>query len=309
VTITSKEFPRLRLTYKVHFGQLTVSNITSSFDSLKGWDASADIRFSDGVTEYRLIYTIYREDKLIFSREYKSGSIALHGKGTISYNLPGSEILPFGDDITLKVFLWNQDFVPLVSNWSWHKSNLVETTVYKLVTSAAEIKAGEEYVIVSAVSGSANKALTNQLTAVSGVDSLEGVNITVEDGYITSEVTDRMIWEASAASAGLYLVNVNPGAGAGTYSLARQNYSGSNPVPLKTGGDGFIIDDIFNRWNFSDVSTADSTVGMYLAEGNYILDPQSDGFCVYYTNSGQSAAVNARPLRFFVKSTEFRPVG
>ena len=308
ITIESDEYPQLRSVYKVNFGHMTVTNLTASLDNNGGWDARADVRFSDGVTAYKLVYAIYKDNKLVYAQARPKDAIALHGHGVISDNIPSAEIMPFGNDITLKVFLWNQSFIPLVPNWSFYKENLVETTVYKLVPNAASIKAGAEYIIVSAVPGAINNALTNQLAAVSGVDSLEDTLVSVAGDYIVSDITERMIWEATSATAGLYLANHNPGAGAGTYYLARQAYSGTNPTPLKTGGDGFINDESYNRWNFSDISTADNTIGMYLtADNNYILDPQSEGFCVYYAAANQAAAVNARPVKFFVKTTEMRP--
>jgi len=309
VTIISKESPDLlRLTYTVNFGYITVTNLTAEYDSIRGWDARADIRFGDAATTFRLIYALYKDGKLVYTQQVLKDEVARHERGVLSSNIPNSEIEPYTGNITMKVFLWDQDYIPMAAEWSWLKPNLVATEVYKLVQNAADIKAGEEYVIVSAAAGSVNNALTNTSSAAG---YLNGLSVTVNGDYISNVIAD-MVWETSVAPAGgLYFKNTSAVTyyGGGQEYLARRTSADGNPVALTT-----TIDDAnaaYNRWSFSDVSAADSTVAMHTTASTastfYILDPQASGFCVFYGTTNQAAAYAARPVKFYVKTIELRP--
>ncbi|MCL2153041.1 MAG: discoidin domain-containing protein [Oscillospiraceae bacterium] len=118
VKVVSKEHSKLRLTYKINFGHLTVTDLSASVDAVTGWTAAANIRFGDGATTYRLYFAVYAGGKLVEVKEFEKGALALHSSGVISENIPLPNLTGVSGAITLKVFLWDQDFIPLAPNWS-----------------------------------------------------------------------------------------------------------------------------------------------------------------------------------------------
>ena len=115
ITVQSKEYTSMRQTYTVHFGHMTVSSLTSSITG-SGWIGATNVRFSDGVTEFKLIFAIYDGPKLVKVGQFAQDAIPRHGSGSISgAALTENEITEFADgDITLKIFLWDQKYAPII---------------------------------------------------------------------------------------------------------------------------------------------------------------------------------------------------
>ncbi|MBR4132147.1 MAG: endo-1,4-beta-xylanase, partial [Oscillospiraceae bacterium] len=101
-------------------------------------------------------------------------------------------------------------------------------------TLADSVEAGKQYVIVSN-----GYALTNKVAQVStayGGTSLASTPVTVDDGVITSEVSDEMIWdfgEGTSAVAGEYTTGYFL-TNADSKYLARNGPTNGNPAPLNT---------------------------------------------------------------------------
>ena len=101
-------------------------------------------------------------------------------------------------------------------------------------TLADTVEAGKQYVIVSN-----GYALTNKVTQVStayGGTSLASTPVTVDDGLITSEVSDEMIWdfaEGASAVAGEFTTGYFLTNGDSKY-LSRNGPTNGNPAPLNT---------------------------------------------------------------------------
>ena len=323
ITIECRLYPAsIRNTYTIRFGSMTV-DILSRYSIGRGWEAIADIGVSDGSTSFKLIYALYDENgHLIFDQSFEYDPIPVHTDGVISHSIPSSVIEPFGDDVTMKVFLWDAaSFKPLVEEWSSHKRDLfVPTVVYRLVPNAAAIKAGEEYVIVSAAASSQNRALVNTSAFGAPFGCMNATAaVTVEGNYITSVVHPDMIWEVSAAAdGGLRFKNMS---GVEYYGGAQQYLAilgGTvNPVGLTTTMPA--ANPAYDRWGFTDVSAAHNTVAMHTTTSTessfYIFSPHEFdnagspdlGFMAFYGNTNRAAAFAARPLRLYVQTIEMQP--
>ena len=90
-------------------GTLAVSTITG------GRRAETTVRFSDGVTGYNLMFAVYAADgKMSFARQAEFAPVAKHQSGVVG----DSATLTIGQGETLKVFLWDQNYIPLVPAYS-----------------------------------------------------------------------------------------------------------------------------------------------------------------------------------------------
>ncbi len=157
----------------------------------------------------------------------------------------------------------------------------------------ADVKIGRSYLIVSEHGALTNaQATINTPGDVTGDTQVGMVSkpVTIEDGLITSEVTDDMIWQfglganTAAASGGLgegpgyYLLNNAPGTGGGTEPLRRESSFNAQHAPLNTTGAAsngnqqslllHVLDEeegtvsLYNwggnnQWNFALTSTKD----------------------------------------------------
>ncbi|MCL2153556.1 MAG: glycoside hydrolase family 3 C-terminal domain-containing protein, partial [Oscillospiraceae bacterium] len=114
VVVTSKEYPELTRTYTINFGYMSVGNL--AFVAGQSADTVAsEIRFSDGATSFKLYYAVYDANGRMVSVTTKDfDAIDKHQAGTVSSQfdpptIPGAKV---------KVFLWDQNFIPLVANLS-----------------------------------------------------------------------------------------------------------------------------------------------------------------------------------------------
>ncbi|MGN8648064.1 FIMAH domain-containing protein [Gracilibacillus sp. HCP3S3_G5_1] len=177
------------------------------------------------------------------------------------------------------------------------QAKAVETTPESNITwrqvDPADVQIGRSYLIVSEHGALANaQATINTPGDVTGDTQVGMVSkpVTIEDGLITSEVTDDMIWQfglganTAAASGGLgegpgyYLLNNAPGIGGGTEPLRRESSFNAQHAPLNTTGAAsngnqqslllHVLDEeegtvsLYNwggnnQWNFALTSTED----------------------------------------------------
>ena len=321
ITIECKLYPAsIRHVYKVNFSPMTAA-ITAAYTE-RGWTANADVKFGDGITEFEMIFALYDKDgRLVFDQSFYSGAIPVNADGLISFTIPKYEIEAFGDDVMMKVFLWDATSLkPLSNEWSSLKSGqLVPVQVYRLVESAADIKAGEEYVFVSAATGTINRALINTSAFGAPVGCMNATAaVTVSGAYITSVVHPDMVWEASAGIVGgLRFMNRS---GVEYYGGAQQFLSiqGGTVNPVRLSTTVPAADPAFDRWSFTDVSAANNTVAMHTtastADAYYVFGPHEFdnagapdlGFMASYGETGQEIAFAARALRVYVQTIEMK---
>ena len=85
-----------------------------------GFNSDADVRFSDGVTTFTMIQAFYNEKdgRLVKYNVTSIAPLAKNSAGTV--HAQTSDIINTAG-FKIKVFLWNQDLVPLVaasSEWT-----------------------------------------------------------------------------------------------------------------------------------------------------------------------------------------------
>ncbi len=158
----------------------------------------------------------------------------------------------------------------------------------------ADVQIGKSYLIVSE-----HGALTNAQATINTPGDVNNTQIgmmskpvTIEDGLITSEVTEDMIWQfglgANTAAAygglggvpGYYLLNNAPGAGGGTEPLRRESSFNAQHAPLNTtsaainGNQQSMLLHVLNK--------EEGTVSLYIWGGNnqwnFALTSTQDGF-------------------------------
>ncbi|WP_162341821.1 cohesin domain-containing protein [Paenibacillus paridis] len=145
----------------------------------------------------------------------------------------------------------------------------------------ADVQVGRSYLIVSE-----HGALTNAQATISTPGDVTGDTqigmgskpVTIEDGLITSEVTDDMIWQfglganTAAASGGLgagpgyYLLNNAPGAGGGKEPLRRESSFNAQHAPLNT--TGAAINGNQQSLLLNVLDEEEGTVSLYIWGGN-----------------------------------------
>jgi hypothetical protein len=114
VTIAGKEYPQITKTYTIYFGHMTIGTLAVS-NVTGGRRAETTVRFSDGVTGYNLMFAVYAASgKMNLARQIELAPIAKHQSGVVG----SSALLTVGQGETLKVFLWDQNYIPLVSAYS-----------------------------------------------------------------------------------------------------------------------------------------------------------------------------------------------
>ncbi len=170
----------------------------------------------------------------------------------------------------------------------------------------ADVQVGKSYLIVSEHGALANSQAT--ISTPGDVNSTQiGMTskpVTIEDGLITSEVTEDMIWQfglganSAAASGGLgegsgyYLLNNAPGAGGGTEPLRRESSFNAQHAPLNTtsaainGNQQSLLMHVLNE--------NEGTVSLYFWNGNnqwnFALTSTEDGFTAKSKVAGTTSA-------------------
>jgi len=170
-----------------------------------------------------------------------------------------------------------------------------EPTVTWRQVNPADIQIGKYYLVVSEHGALTNaQAIINTPGDVTG-DTQIGMKVTpvtIENGLITSEVTDDMIWQfglgsnTAAASGGLggspgyYLLNNAPGEGGGTEPLRRESSFNAQHAPLNT--TNASINGNQQSLLLYVLDENEGTVGMYYWGGNnqwnFALTSTEDGF-------------------------------
>jgi hypothetical protein len=116
ITVTSKTLATYTQDYPVYFGYMAVGELRNI--NYMGFNSDAEVRFSNGVTAYKLIQAFYVDGKM--SKYYitdiapipKNCAGVVHAQTDDIINTAGYGI---------KVFLWDQDFIPLIpdsSEWT-----------------------------------------------------------------------------------------------------------------------------------------------------------------------------------------------
>ncbi len=159
----------------------------------------------------------------------------------------------------------------------------------------ADVQIGRSYLIVSEHGALANAQATIKTPGDVTGDTQIGMMskpVTIEDGLITSQVTDDMIWQfglganTAAASGGLggspgyYLLNNAPGAGGGTEPLRRESSFNAQHAPLNT--TGADINGNQQSLLLYVLNKNEGTVSLYIWGGNsqwnFALTSTEDGF-------------------------------
>jgi beta-glucosidase len=120
VTITSDENALITQTYKVNFGHMEAISLQNV--NYMGLNSYASVRFSDGTTSYKLIQAFYKEGKLTFINVTNAAPLPKHTAGTISGQTDGP---PGLSDFTANVFLWDEDYMPLIDSISEYIDQIV----------------------------------------------------------------------------------------------------------------------------------------------------------------------------------------
>lgn len=172
----------------------------------------------------------------------------------------------------------------------------------------ADVQIGRSYLIVSEHGALAN----NQATISTPGDVTGGTQIgmgskpvTIEDGFITSEVTDDMIWQfglgANTAAAsgvlgegpGYYVLNNAPGAGGGMEPLRRESSFNAQHAPLNT--TGAAINGNQQSMLLHVLDEEEGTVSLYIWGGNnqwnFALTSTEDGFTAKSKAASTTSAV------------------
>ncbi|MGO4547752.1 cohesin domain-containing protein [Paenibacillus sp. 2TAB23] len=171
----------------------------------------------------------------------------------------------------------------------------------------ADVQIGKSYLIVSEHGALANaQATINTPGDVTGDTQVGMVSktVTIEDGLITSEVTDDMIWQfglganTAAASGGLgegpgyYVLNNAPGAGGGTEPLRRESSFNAQHAPLNT--TGAAINGNQQSLLLHVLDEKEDTVSLYVWGGNnqfnFALTSTEDGFTAKSKAAGTTSA-------------------
>jgi hypothetical protein len=83
-----------------------------------GFNSYANVRFGDGVTSFKLYQAFYSDEKLVRVNLTQIAPVPKHQAVTIQGATADTVNM---DGLTVKVFLWDQDYVPLIpasSEWS-----------------------------------------------------------------------------------------------------------------------------------------------------------------------------------------------
>lgn len=159
----------------------------------------------------------------------------------------------------------------------------------------ADVQIGKSYLIVSEHGALANAQATISTPGDVTGDTQVGMAskpVTIEDGLITSEVTEDMIWQfglgANTAAAagdlgegpGFYVLNDAPGAGGGTEPLRRESSFNAQHAPLNT--TGAAINGNQQSTLLHVLDEEEGTVALYIWGGNnqwnFAITSTEDGF-------------------------------
>lgn len=182
----------------------------------------------------------------------------------------------------------------LVSPLTQVKAETEPNVTWRLVD-PANIQIGRSYLIVSEHGALANAQATISTPGDVTGDTQIGMMskpVTIEDGFITSAVTDDMIWQfglganTAAPSGGLggnpgyFLLNNAPGAGGGTEPLRRESSFNAQHAPLNTtsasvnGNQQSVLLHVLDQQQ--------GTVSLYIWGGNnqwnFVLHSTENGF-------------------------------
>ena len=117
VTVTRKDYTDIKKDYVINFDYQAIEGIVGTVDS-SGFTVSSQIRYSDGVTAYKLILAAYEGDKLVFIKLVDVPAIPKDGKGEVGASIEPMETGPNYTNYTYKAFLWSESFVPFVPEFS-----------------------------------------------------------------------------------------------------------------------------------------------------------------------------------------------
>jgi len=310
VTVSSKEYPQwLTNTYIINFGWLTISDVTISTDGVT-WNAEASIRFNDGGS-YNFVYAVYDETKggiLMHTTFFEPYELGKHkaGAAVASFDSVGAR-----DKTTTKIFLWDGDFVPLKP--AYVRGPEVEVEVWKRVANAAAVVNGGQYLILSDVAASLNRAMVNQSVTVSSRVSLGNVLLAVSGDYISTpndQIPANAIWTASTGSSAALrrFTNSAPGglvngAAATPTFIGRTTATTSIPFSAVSGST------TSNSWTMGN--TTSGGISMVIGTYFYISGASASGFQINGTNltTPTAATLNSNgSFKFYEKVTEIRPV-
>lgn len=116
ITVTSKTVPSYTQDYPVYFGYMSFGDLTNI--NYMGFNSDAKVRFSDGVTSYKLYQAFYKDGKLDKVYTTELAPIPKNEAGTVHAQ---TDDLINTEGFTIKVFLWDQDYKPLIpasSEWT-----------------------------------------------------------------------------------------------------------------------------------------------------------------------------------------------
>ncbi|GAB3812183.1 hypothetical protein GCM10028820_04680 [Tessaracoccus terricola] len=166
---------------------------------------------------------------------------------------------------------------------------------------------GKSYLVVSPdgalVNAEATISTPGDVTGDTQI-GMESRPVTIEDGLITSEVTDDMIWQfgpgANTAEPadglgegpGYYLLNDAPGAGGGTEPLRRESSFNAQHAPLNT--TGAAVNGNQQSMLMHVLDEAEGTVSLYIWGGadqwNFALTAAEGGFTAKSHIAGATSA-------------------
>ena len=268
------------------------------------------------------MYAVYKDNRLLYASEHWTSAIDIgkHQSGIISGVFAASSV----SESTIKVFLWDQDYVPLLPEYD--SSVLVETEIWKV---AKTIEPGKQYIIVSARAGGG--ALTNTSATIPAGDGVTvsragrgRTAVTINGDYIVDEtIPANIIWDFSTSTAthndpgpfaGYTRFAIRNGSGTGNY-LQRQSSSSTNTAILavtttpSTGNMGI--------WFFKTPDTTGITSACLYSNNDasnhwvFALLGNSSGFIAEGGNiaGGEDPTPyqNAAPLRLYEKVAEMLP--
>jgi predicted peptidase len=177
----------------------------------------------------------------------------------------------------------------------------------------ADVVLGKSYLVVSP-----DGALVNAEATISTPGDVTGDTqigmmskpVSIENGLITSEVTDDMIWQFGPGAntappsgglgdgAGYHLLNDAPGPGGGTEPLRRESSFGAQHAPLNTTGASSSGNEQSMLMHVLD--EAAGTVSLYTWNGNnqwnFVLTSTPDGFTARSPAASASSATQLLQL-------------
>jgi hypothetical protein len=263
--------PYVSQEYKIFFGH-TTGEWENDQDycndpnyRLTGYSSHASVRFSPG-GKYRVIQAYYDASGKLVRMYESTESIPENGSGRLSVETPSEDYLGELSGLTLKRFLWDENWVPVTPTRNRAMN------YYKLVKS---ITPGKSYIVVNVATGRAMAHKTSSITAAGGQtttrtghqnSSAPGGNfpISIVDDQITTApylLQDNLKWVFDVR-----YTHPNPGttytkANGYTYYTIQSFTHGTNQNP-------------FTMYRDATVSSGNGTNGLNTSD--YILDNALD---------------------------------